>query len=135
MALLVTACLASPAVAEEKPAEEPSEEAPPEPVGFDFGAYYLKQSRSLEGAKAKLTFTLHAEVAGENADRFEDLLKDRTQRVRDQVITAARITPPTDFQDPELRLFRRRILVRLSRSLPELAVDDVYFSDFRYLVE
>jgi hypothetical protein len=50
--------------------------------------------------------------------------------LRDLVITATRLTPLNAFQEPDLATFRRRILMRLRRALPELTVEDLYFSEF-----
>lgn len=118
----------------EKPGEA-DESEPLEPVGFDLGNYYIKSFNEVEGTKTRLSFTLHAAVDGERADAFEKLLATREQRVRDQVIISCRLCEASDFLDPELKMFRRRIQVRLHRAVPELLIDEVYLSDFRYTVE
>ena len=51
------------------------------------------------------------------------------------MIIATRRVPLVDFDDPELKAFRRRILLRLRRMMPELAIDDIYVSDFQLDVE
>lgn len=115
--------------------EDGSEDAPPEEVGFELGSFYIKNFRPVEGSKTTLSFVLHAAVAGERADEFERLLKHRTRRVRDQVIVSSRLADPEHFREPDLRSFRRRILVRLRRAAPELQIEEVYFSDFRYTID
>lgn len=141
--LSVMLFLAEGARAEEPPADDASQtdqaegvdEESPAIVGFDLGHYFIKQTRTVEGANTKLAFTLHGSVTEDRAAELQRLLETRTNRVRDQVITAARITEPLEFGDPDLERFRRRIMVRLSRSLPELPIDALYFSEFSYLVE
>ena len=117
------------------PDAAPEEEAPPELVGFELGKFYIKNFRPAEGAKTKLTFTLHAAVWDDRAQQFEKLLTTRKARIRDQVITSARMSEASVYRDPDLRLFRRRILIRIRRALPQLPIEDIYLSEFRYLVE
>lgn len=131
-AVLLTPCCA---LGQEPPPDGPGEEIPVEPVGFDLGEYLIKDLRAAESATTRLSFTLHTSVPGNTAEKFGALLAARRQRVRDQVIISARLSEPEDFRDPELKHFRRRISVRLRRTLPELEIDDVFFSDFRYFVE
>ncbi|MEM1304469.1 MAG: hypothetical protein AAGG46_06215, partial [Planctomycetota bacterium] len=66
---------------------------------------------------------------------FERRLERRRMRVRDQVITAMRLADPEEFEDPELRLIRRRLFLRLGRALPDLPIEEVYFSEFRYVID
>jgi len=135
--LTVGLLLAGPGVALAKEAQQTPEEeqAPPELVGFKLGDFYIKNFRPAEGAKTKLTFTLHAAVWSDKADQFEGLLENRTARIRDQVITSARMSEASVYRDPELRLFRRRILIRIRRAMPSLPIEEIYLSDFRYFVE
>ena len=46
-----------------------------------------------------------------------------------------RLVPVEEFDDAEFTKFRRRILLRLRRTLPELTIDGVYVSDFNLVVE
>jgi hypothetical protein len=55
--------------------------------------------------------------------------------VRDQVIMATRLVPVEEYDDAELTKFRRRILLRLRRTMPELMIEDVFVSDFNLVVE
>ena len=62
------------------------------------------------------------------------LVAKHQQKVRDNVIIATRLAPLNVFQEPDLAKFRRRILIRLRRNLPELAFENLYISDFGLLV-
>jgi hypothetical protein len=84
----------------------------------------------VEAKRSTVLFTLYAIVSNENAGEFGQLIENRRHKVRDQVIIATRLVPLADFDDPQLKEFRRRILLRLRRTLPELAIDDIYVSDF-----
>ena len=70
-------------------------------------------------------------VSSENAPEFKQLIENRRHKVRDQVITIARMASLADFDQPQLADFRRRILLRLRRIMPELKIDDLYISDFQ----
>lgn len=103
--------------------------------GVDLGKYQVRTYYPLEGQKSVVAFTLYATVTKDNAAEFERLLKNRRHKVRDQVIVATRLVPLTDFNDSDLTSFRRRILLRLRRMLPELPIQDVYISDFELSVK
>jgi hypothetical protein len=51
------------------------------------------------------------------------------------VITATRLAPLAVYNEADLASFRRRILVRLRRAMPELVLEDVYISDFTLIVK
>lgn len=131
-ALLVAPCAVSHAQA--PAAGEPAEEAPAH-VGFELGRFVLRNYRPIQGEKVRVTFTLHASTLADEADGFERRLERRRMRVRDQVITAMRLADPEEFEDPELRLIRRRLFLRLGRALPDLPIEEVYFSEFRYVID
>ncbi len=108
-----------------------AEEAEPELVGFELGSYVLKDYQPLQDQSTRLIFTAHASVLKDDADAFAKQIESRRFRVRDQVIIAARLAAPEELQDPDLSLLRRRILLRLKHSLPELAIEQVYLSEFQ----
>ena len=62
-------------------------------------------------------------------------MQNRQHKIRDQVITATRLVPLVEFDQADLASFRRRILLRLRRTLPELKIDDVYVSNFELKVQ
>jgi hypothetical protein len=61
---------------------------------------------------------------------MREFVEEHRQKLRDQVITATRLAPLAIFEEADLATFRRRILVRLRRALPQLEFDDLYISDF-----
>lgn len=113
---------------------EPSP-APPAFVSFTLGEFVLKDHHPVEQEQVKVFLTLHAEVPHADAARFEKMWPEYEHRVRSQVITATRLVTPLEFDDPELKALLRRIYLRLRRALPELPIEQVYVSDFSYLVE
>jgi hypothetical protein len=103
--------------------------------GINLGEYKIRTYRSVSGQKNRVHFTIYARVKNEDVKEFRQLLKNRKIKVRDQVIVATRLVPVEDYDDPEFTKLRRRIQLRLRRTLPELPVDDVYVSEFTLLVE
>jgi hypothetical protein len=103
--------------------------------GVDLGEYRVRANYPVEAQKSTVTFVLHAAVPSENFAEARRLVESRRHRVRDQVITATRMTPLALLDEPGLTSFRRRILLRLRRALPELPIDDVYVSDFQLTVK
>jgi hypothetical protein len=103
--------------------------------GVDLGNFSVRNYRAGPAQRQRVAFTLHAAVRNENFKQFEQLFEHRKNKVRDQVIVAIRLVPTEDYDDPELKKLRRRILLRLRRTLPELKFDDLFVSDFDLSVE
>jgi hypothetical protein len=111
------------------PAEEPQRYA------YKLGEFRIKNFRPVEREKVTLQFTVYAETEAGDHQRFERVWKQHEHRVRSQIITSARLVPSNEFDDPALHALRRRIYLRLRRALPELPLDEVFVSDFSYIVE
>jgi hypothetical protein len=123
--------------AEELPGEE-AEEVPIDESKrrtFELGEFVIKSFRPVEQEQLVIRLIVHAEVTPEQKARFTALWPSYQQRVRSQIITAVRVVSPQEFDDPQLRALRRRIFLRLRRVLPDLPIEQIYVSDFSYLVE
>lgn len=123
------------AKATEGTAAEGEKEDPPTIFGYEVGNFSIKDIRPAEGAKTRLSFTLHAAVLDDELPRFKKLAAARQARIRDQVITSIRLSEPTDYQEANLGHLRRRILLRLRRALPELKIEEMLVSEWHYVVE
>jgi len=121
-----------PAMKESDVKEEASAEATSgkEIHGVSLGDYRIRSFHQVDAQKSTVRFTLYATVKDENFAEFQRLVDEHRQKLRDQVITATRLAPLAVFQEPDLATFRRRVLVRLRRAVPELVVEDLYISDF-----
>lgn len=102
---------------------------------YKLGEFVIKNFRPVEQEQFIIRLTVHAEVSRENKAEFEALWPRYQHRLRSQIITATRILAPHEFDDPQLAALRRRIFLRLRRVLPELPIEQIYVSDFSYLVE
>lgn len=99
------------------------------------GEFQVRTSNSVLSRKDNVHFILHATVKNEDYPTFDRHYRNHKNKTRDQVVTATRLVPIEDYDDPELKKFRRRLLLRLRRALPELPIADLYISDFALSVE
>jgi hypothetical protein len=99
------------------------------------GEFSIRVYHTVSSRKDVVSFVIYAVVGKDHYPDFDHAYAHRKNKVRDQVIVATRLVPIEDYDDPELKKFRRRILLRLRRTLPELPIDDVYFSDFSLMSE
>lgn len=103
--------------------------------GVELGEFSIRTIRTVPARRHQVSFVLFATIKSEHYKEFDKLYRQRTNKVRDQVIAATRLVPIEDYDDPELTRFRRRILLRLRRTLPELAIDNVFVSDFHLSID
>ncbi len=103
--------------------------------GVKLGDFRIRIYYSAEARKSSVTFKVYGRVKEENLPEFRELFVHRRNRIRDQVIVATRRVPLADFNEPDLHAFRRRILLRLRRMIPELMFEDIYVSDFQIDVD
>jgi len=99
------------------------------------GDFSIRIYHSVSSRKDTVAFILQARIDQESFETFERLYPHHKIKVRDQVIVATRLVPIEDYDDPELKKFRRRIYLRLRRAIPELPIGDVYISDFSLSVQ
>jgi hypothetical protein len=103
--------------------------------GIDLGHFRIRSYYPVDAQKSTVAFDLHVAVASENYAIMQRLAKHHEHKLRDQVITATRMSPLAIFDEPGLENFRRRIYVRLRRALPQLVIADVYVSEFQLTVK
>jgi hypothetical protein len=98
--------------------------------GILLGDYRIRSYYPVDAQKSTVRFSLYATVKDERFDELKQLVQENRQKLRDQILTATRLSPLSVFQEPGLETFRRRILIRLRRALPELEIAELYFSEF-----
>lgn len=135
--LLLGLVVAAPALAQEDAAADSDTEPSAEPPrhAFELGDFRIKNFRPVQREKVKLNFTVWIEVEDGKQMNFEQVWNTRKHRIRNQIITSARLVPPNEFEDPTLNALRRRIFLRLRRAVPELPISEVFISEFSYIVE
>ena len=103
--------------------------------GMQLGEFRIRAYYPAESQKSTASFSLYATVDKDKLSESQHLLENRLHKLRDQVIVVTRMFPLADFNDPDLKGFRRRILMQLRRTLPELSIENVFVSDFALTVE
>lgn len=120
----------------EPAAEKKIETDPGRPVnGVSLGDYRIRSYYQVDAQKSTVRFTLYATVKGEHVREVEALVEEHRQKLRDQIIMATRQSPLNVFQEADLATFRRRVLVRLRRAVPELTIEDLYVGDFDLVIK
>ena len=142
IALAMTACRTSLASSggaaphEESEEELAIDEASASKVrGIELGEFRIRAYYPVQAQKSMVRFVLHANVPGDSYSETKQLAENRRHKIRDQIITATRMVPLAELDQADLASFRRRILLRLRRTLPELEISDVYVSNFELKVQ
>ena len=99
---------------------------------LELGSFKINDLRPTRNETARLTFTLHLALSKELTDRQVAQLENWKHRLRDQVITAVRISEMKDFQEPDLGRLRRRIFIRINRLLNAKLVDEVLVTKYLF---
>jgi hypothetical protein len=116
------------------PAEDPIDYGDLKTRGIDLGEFRIRAHYPVDAQKSTVQFKLHASVGTEHYADIQHIADEHKHLIRDQVIVATRLAPLAVYDDPDLKAFRRRILVRLRRALPELAIDELHVSEFQLTV-
>jgi hypothetical protein len=103
--------------------------------GIEVGEFRIRAYYPVQAQKSMVRFVLHLTAKGERYASLQTLVKTRRHKIRDQVITGTRLVPLADFDEADLKSFRRRIVLRLRRTMPELPLDDAYVSNFELKVQ
>ncbi|TWT33122.1 hypothetical protein [Blastopirellula retiformator] len=135
--LLLAACLMT-ALASGCASEEPLEVAEAEqeelpPIEMEIGDFRFRMSDPTAGTTTKFNFTLYGLVAADQAEDAKQALASREQRLRDRVLRTARETSAVELEDPDLDMFRKRMLLDVNRELGEKYFQELYLD--RYWVK
>ena len=86
------------------------------PNGLDLGEFRIRAYYPDKSQKSTASFAMYATVTKDKLAESQHLLENRLNKLRDQMIVVTRLMPLADFDDPELKNFRRRILLQLRRT-------------------
>ena len=111
--------------------EEEAEEEKARPT-IDLGAFRMRENRPAANETAKVTFSLHLALPADTPEPIVEGLAKWKHRLRDQVIVALRKTETKDFLEPDLRVLRRNITIRVNRLLDTRLVDEVMFTEYAF---
>jgi flagellar FliL protein len=113
--------------------EETSDSSEPDKIEVDLGEFNVASYQPASQTTLQIDFHLYATVLTEKEARFKQLMEEKEQRVRDQVLTTVRSASISDLTDAGLGLVKRKILETTNRTLGEQVLHDVVFSDFSWV--
>jgi hypothetical protein len=103
--------------------------------GIKLGEFKIRSDYPAEAQKSTVRFVLYAAVKEDRQADMERIIANHREKIRDEVITTTRLTPLGMFEESDFKSFRRRIFIRLHRTVPQLVIDDLYISDFGLIVK
>jgi hypothetical protein len=103
--------------------------------GIKLGEFKIRSDYPAEAQKSTVRFVLYAAVKEDRQTDMERVVSSHQEKLRDEIITTTRLTPLGMFEESDLKAFRRRLFVRLHRTVPRLVIDDLYISDFGLIVK
>ena len=97
--------------AEHKSAESDSvsEESASGVRAVKLGEFSIRVYHTASSRKDTVSFIVHAAVNKDDFENFERIYSHNQNKVREQILVATRLVPIEDYDDPELKKFRRRI--------------------------
>ncbi|UUO06028.1 hypothetical protein M4951_22040 [Blastopirellula sp. J2-11] len=125
---LLAGCAAEPPV-EVAQADQP--EAPP--VEMAIGDFKFRMSDPTAGTTTKFNFALYGLVPADQVTDAQAAMTEREQRLRDRVLRTAREASPVELEDPDLTMFRKRMLLEVNRELGEMYFQELFLD--RYWVK
>lgn len=117
---------------EEATAEDETDEPKKMRPTVDLGKFQINDLRPTRNVTAKLTFSMHLAFSKKLTKKQVEQLEGWKHRLRDQVITAVRISYVKDFQEPDLGRLRRNMLVRVNRIFKANLAEEVLLSEFLF---
>jgi flagellar basal body-associated protein FliL len=97
---------------------------------IDLGKFEIRELRPTSNATIDIVFALHLSLPSSTDAKVVEQLKKWQHRLRNQAIIAMRKTETNEFFEPDLALFRRKILLRVNRLLKDVTVEEVFITQF-----
>jgi len=111
------------AQSEEKPALPPQEIA--------IGDYAFRAYDPAANTQTRFDFSLAGLVEPDNLEGLQVELEKKKIRIRDRVMIVSRESTIEELEDPDLVMFRRRLLKEMNRLIEDGQLSDIYVSHFR----
>ena len=125
--LLLTGCGSSDvdptAANEDKPALPPQEIA--------IGDYAFRAYDPAANTQTRFDFSLAGLVEPDALAGLQVELEKKKIRIRDRVMIVSRESTIEELEDPDLVMFRRRLLKEMNRLIEDGQLSDIYVSHFR----
>src|SRR5687767_2279740 len=75
----------------------------------ELGEYRIRSYYPVQAQKSIVRFMIYAAAPPDRLAEAQQLASHRRHKLRDQIITATRMMPLAEFDDPDLKRFRRRV--------------------------
>ncbi|MHC2068915.1 hypothetical protein ACYFX5_15710 [Bremerella sp. T1] len=126
-ALLLCGCAAEPTDASAQ--GEAAQELPPQEIAI--GDYAFRAYDPAGNTQTRFDFSLAGLVDPNQLSGLEKELAKKKIRIRDRVMIVSRESTIEELEDPDLVMFRRRLLKEVNRLIEDGQLDDIYVSHFR----
>lgn len=108
---------------QEKPALPPQEIA--------IGDYAFRAYDPAANTQTRFDFSLAGLVKPDDLEGLQIELEKKKIRIRDRVMIVSRESTIEELEDPDLVMFRRRLLKEMNRLIEDGQLSDIYISHFR----
>ncbi|PQO32961.1 flagellar basal body-associated FliL family protein [Blastopirellula marina] len=125
--LLVGCGAAAQTAATDKSEEE--EALPPREIAI--GDYAFRAYDPASNTQTRFDFSLAGLVDEKDVAGLEEEFQKKQIRIRDRVMIVSRESTIEELEDPDLVMFRRRLLKELNRLIDDGKLNEVYVSHFR----
>lgn len=95
------------------------------------GDYSFRAYDPAANTQTRFDFSLAGLVDPKSLTGLENELKKKEFRVRDRVMIVSRESTIEELEDPDLVMFRRRLLMELNRLIDDGQMTEIYVSNFR----
>lgn len=125
--LLLAGCSSSDTDATSQNQEKPA--LPPQEI--EIGDYAFRAYDPAANTQTRFDFSLAGLVEPDHLAGLQIELEKKKIRIRDRVMIVSRESTIEELEDPDLVMFRRRLLRDLNRLIEDGQLSDIYVSHFR----
>jgi flagellar FliL protein len=99
---------------------------------LELGKFKIHDLRPTRNETAKSTFAMHLALSPTLSPQQVTQLARWQHRLRDQVIIAIRTLELKEFQEPDLRRLRRKVLLRVNRLFQAKLAEEVLLTEYLF---
>ncbi|MFI4877090.1 MAG: hypothetical protein ACIALR_17180 [Blastopirellula sp. JB062] len=129
----VTLALIAGCAADTPPEVAQAEQPQNPPLEIEIGDFRFRMSDPTAGTTTKFNFALYGLVSADQAEAAEQAITLREQRLRDRILRTARESTAVELEDPNLAMFRKRMLLEVNRELGQKYFQELFLD--RYWVK
>lgn len=101
------------------------------PMEINLGSFRFKAFDPTANTETQFDFQIAGKIEGPSKEIVEREVANKQNRIRDRVLVVSRESTARELEDPELEMFRRRLIKELNRILEQGQLQDVYLSHYR----